>query len=73
MDWRIFALCRDAPEPDLWFPLTDDEAVRARKVCFACPVRDACAEASAGEPYGIFAGLDEDERRTVRQVARTAG
>jgi WhiB family transcriptional regulator, redox-sensing transcriptional regulator len=70
MDWRIFALCRDAPEPDLWFPLTAEQGDRARAVCAACPVRADCAEAHAGESFGIFAGLDEVDRRAARQKAR---
>ncbi|WP_143261941.1 WhiB family transcriptional regulator, partial [Allokutzneria sp. NRRL B-24872] len=42
----------------------DDEA---KKVCATCPVVRRCLEHALAveEPYGVWGGQDEDERRAV--------
>jgi WhiB family redox-sensing transcriptional regulator len=44
---------------------------RAKAVCAACPVREQClAHAVAyDERYGIWGGLNQDERRHLRRIA----
>ncbi|MFI8103770.1 WhiB family transcriptional regulator [Streptomyces sp. NPDC086023] len=39
----------------------------ARKVCAACPVRVECRRhaLSSREPYGVWGGLTEEERRAL--------
>ena len=73
MDWRYSAACRDV-DPELFYPAgTDGPALlriaEAKTVCAQCPVRAEClAWAMAhGEDYGVWGGLSEDERRTLRQ------
>lgn len=64
--WRSDAACRGLPTA-MFFPDPDradpDGAAEARAVCARCPVRDACAEAGAREPAGIWGGLTAAERR----------
>ena len=39
--WRNRAACRGI-DPDLFFPVTDEEADPAKAICDVCPVREAC-------------------------------
>lgn len=47
----------------------DYREARAKKVCAACPVATECLEHAlrAGEVHGIWGGLNEVERRNLRQ------
>jgi WhiB family transcriptional regulator, redox-sensing transcriptional regulator len=72
--WRTFARCRGL-DPEIFHPPDDDEALEAKSVCGACPVREACLEHAilAREKIGVWGGLTERERRRlVRQRRRTA-
>ncbi|MEU0541395.1 WhiB family transcriptional regulator [Nocardia sp. NPDC005978] len=42
---------------------------RAKQICRACQVLELCRSyaLTVGEPYGIWGGLSERERRTLRQ------
>jgi WhiB family redox-sensing transcriptional regulator len=44
----------------------------AKAVCARCPVRNLCAEFAlcTNQEYGIWGGLDEDERRAIRRSRR---
>lgn len=69
--WRDEALCRDE-DPELFFP-NPGEVLRlaeARGVCVRCPVIQACGNwaTTAGIADGVFGGLTEDERRTMRRA-----
>lgn len=75
-DWRSEAVCATA-EPELFFP--DESGHRARRqaeaakrLCGMCAVRARCLKESLDnrEPYGVWGGLDEDERREL--LARRA-
>jgi WhiB family redox-sensing transcriptional regulator len=78
--WRHLAACK-GPEADLFFPPAqperkEDRLVReraAKLICAGCPVRVQCLEyaLSVREPYGIWGGLNEYERR--RLGGRRAG
>ncbi|MBU6148317.1 MAG: WhiB family transcriptional regulator [Actinomycetales bacterium] len=82
MDWRHAAACRDE-DPELFFPLgntgpavTQIEAAKA--VCRRCTVTESCLEwaMETGQDSGIWGGLDEDERRSLKRRlarARAAG
>jgi WhiB family redox-sensing transcriptional regulator len=66
--WRQRAACRDL-DPEIWFPVGTGAvpqmiAERAKNVCRVCPVRTDCLDYSIdkGEKFGIWGGLDEDER-----------
>ena len=78
---RLYRLARCAGsrvDPDDWFPVTQDvarardQASRAIAVCACCPVRPECLElsmrhASGIGSYGVWGGLVEEERRSLRR------
>lgn len=76
LDWQKSAACRDE-DPELFFA-PDRETqrqrrrreARARAICSGCVVRAACLEYRLGDKRqrdeGIWAGLDENERRRLR-------
>ena len=81
-DWRDHALCSGAvtcPEDDYWHPegkgpaVTNQESL-AKAICADCPVREAClahalrVDAISGGPaWGVFGGLNPDERKKLRK------
>jgi WhiB family transcriptional regulator, redox-sensing transcriptional regulator len=81
--WQSDAACRDV-DPDLFFPShppshpDNRPSVRARveepakQVCRACPVVDPCLEyaVTRNQDDGIWGGLNEDERRSLRRRLR---
>jgi WhiB family redox-sensing transcriptional regulator len=74
LSWRQQSACRGL-DPEIFFPVTDDEAEVAKIVCDACVVRTACLEHALGsrERDGVWGGCTEKERRRiVRQRRRTA-
>lgn len=46
---------------------THNRRVVAKRICRACPVMDECRETFINEPYGVFGGLDQEERAKVRR------
>lgn len=66
--WRDIALCRQIPG-DLWFPEKGESAKAAKRVCAACPVRQACLDYAMrhDERFGIYGGLTERERKALRR------
>jgi WhiB family redox-sensing transcriptional regulator len=73
MDWRTRSACRDE-DPELFFPIgTTGPAVEqtdaAKRVCMRCEVREECLEfaLATNQDAGIWGGLAEDERRTLRR------
>lgn len=70
--WQLRALCR-GNHAHLFFPPSTFERkedrerreARAKAICSVCPVRRECLEyaLSIQEPYGIWGGLTEMERR----------
>lgn len=79
--WHAQALCAGpeyAKRRDLWFSTQSDaESVNeAKRVCWSCPVIQACAEWAFAhqEDRGIWAGMTEVERRKLhRRRARKTG
>ena len=76
MSWHEYAACR-GENPELFFPIgTTGPAILqlqlAKAVCGRCPVRSLCLEWAmlARIDDGVWGGLSEDERRTLRR--RTA-
>lgn len=71
--WRDRAACRGV-DPDIFYPVTDDEAdaAAAKAVCARCPVREACAEyaLAAREKLGVWGGLTERDRRRILRHRR---
>ena len=72
--WRLRAACRGV-EPDIFYPVTDEEADDAKAICAGCSVRERCLEwaLTNREADGVWGGATERERRRiVRQRRRSA-
>ncbi|HEX3783291.1 MAG TPA: WhiB family transcriptional regulator [Pseudonocardiaceae bacterium] len=69
--WTRHAACRDWADLD-WIDPTPQQARHCRVICVDCPVRRECLGAAliAAEPWGIWGGLDPDERA---DLARDSG
>ncbi len=70
--WARQARCADVPDPDIFFPRHDDPGTKARQLCQACPVRDACLTFAItnDERHGIWGVLDPAERAALRRKLR---
>jgi WhiB family redox-sensing transcriptional regulator len=72
-DWHADGACRGM-DANLWFPRAG-ESIRlirlAQSICSACPVQPECLDyaVSSIEPFGIWGGLTERQRRQLRKVA----
>ena len=64
--WALRGLC-SAADPEFFFPPRGDPAAEARQICARCPVRTECLEyaLAAGEEFGVWGGLDADERKNL--------
>ncbi|MCU4187039.1 WhiB family transcriptional regulator [Acidiferrimicrobium sp. IK] len=76
--WRSASACRDI-DPEMFFPVgvTGDAMARAdaaKEICRGCPVVEECLifAVTTNQEYGIWGGLDEEERRDVRRKWRRA-
>jgi len=72
--WRSKAACQGL-DPEIFYPLDDDDAREAKMVCSTCLVRESCLEHALGsrEKEGVWGGATERERRRIiRQRRRTA-
>lgn len=71
--WQQDAACRDA-DPDLFFTNDEEHHQAALALCAACPVRQQCLEHALAtrEPYGIWGGADEHERKRLMRRRRVA-
>ena len=65
--WRELAACRGT-DLEVFFPGPGESAEAARRVCAACPVRQACLDYAITNriAYGVWGGLTERERRALR-------
>lgn len=76
--WQARAACR-GPHAAVFFPPAHFERkdeklqreLRAKAICAACPVREACLEYAIRirEPHGIWGGLSESERKPMLAAA----
>jgi WhiB family redox-sensing transcriptional regulator len=76
--WRDHALCRDT-DPELFFPVgTTGLALvaidHAKRVCAECRVTQECLEFAldTNQDSGVWGGLSEEERRTIRRQRAAA-
>ena len=72
--WRSQARCKGI-DPDVFYPVVEEEVDEAKAICAECPVRLACLEfaLAARERDGIWGGATEKERRRIiRQRRKTA-
>jgi len=62
-------------DPDVFFPVSEEDAERAKEICAACAVQQQCLEfaLASRESEGIWGGATEKERRRIlRQRRKTA-
>ncbi len=83
-DWQQQSLCRGV-DPEVFFPISEDDAWRAKEICAMCSVQQQCLVNSLQnrERYGVWGGVTEKERqdmfrrgtaqRLLAQALRTAG
>lgn len=74
MSWRQRGACRGL-DPDVFYPVSDDDAGEAKSICATCSVREPCLEYALAnrEADGVWGGATEKERRRMlRQRRKTA-
>ena len=72
--WRDRAACRGL-DPEIFYPVSDEDAEEAKSICAICPVREACLEYALAnrERDGVWGGATERERRRmIRQRRKSA-
>ncbi|MGH9057430.1 MAG: WhiB family transcriptional regulator [Acidimicrobiales bacterium] len=69
--WRQKAACRGV-DPDIFYPVSDEDAEDAKAICAGCSVRQACLEWALAnrEGDGVWGGATERERRRVLRRRR---
>jgi WhiB family redox-sensing transcriptional regulator len=76
VEWSSRAACLGA-EPELFFPIGTggaaiDEVTAAKAVCATCAVVQDCRDYAlrTRQPFGVWGGLDEEQRRALWQDDR---
>ena len=73
--WMADAVCTST-DPDLFFPERGERAkyAAAKAICETCPVRITCLQwaLDTNEPYGIYGGTTERDRRNMRGARNAA-
>ncbi|MGW7139831.1 WhiB family transcriptional regulator [Streptomyces xanthophaeus] len=79
-EWQSRAACRDLGTGRFFHPAgergedREERDAAAKRVCAGCPVRTACLQHAlrTREPFGVWGGLTEEERRARAGPARAA-
>lgn len=77
-DWQMEGLCRGRNSAVFFHPDNERGSARAnrelhaKQICAQCPVVVQCRQHAldAEEPYGVWGGMGEDERRKIIASAR---
>lgn len=71
LSWRKRAACQGV-DPDVFYPVSDDDAETAKSICAQCTVREACLEYALAyrERDGVWGGATERERRRILRHRR---
>lgn len=69
--WNDQAACRGL-DPEIFYPVSEEEAERAKEVCGQCAVQQSCLEHALGsrERDGVWGGATEKERRRIIRQRR---
>ncbi len=69
--WRQHSACKGV-DPDIFYPVSEEEAEVAKAVCGQCPVRQPCLEfaLTTRERDGVWGGATEKERRRMLRQRR---
>ncbi|MEU9376832.1 WhiB family transcriptional regulator [Streptomyces sp. NPDC048255] len=78
--WQSRAACRDLGTSRFFHPAgergedREERDAAAKRVCAGCPVRAACLEHAlrSREPFGVWGGLTEEERRALPRPSEPA-
>jgi WhiB family redox-sensing transcriptional regulator len=70
LSWHEDALCAQT-DPEAFFPDKGGSTREAKRVCMSCEVRVKCLDYALehDERFGIWGGLSERERRSVKKHA----
>nr|WP_308379306.1 WhiB family transcriptional regulator [Streptomyces sp. ISL-43] len=76
--WQSRAACRDLGSTRFFHPAgergedREERDAAAKRVCAGCPVRTACLDYAlrTREPFGVWGGLTEEERRALPRPSR---
>jgi WhiB family transcriptional regulator, redox-sensing transcriptional regulator len=69
-NWHRRGACA-GEEPEAFFPANGDSGAQARGICVTCPVREDCLRyATEADEFGIWGGLDQQQRRALRRRQR---
>ena len=68
-EWMAAGLCTQV-DPELFWPESGHDSRDARAVCGRCPVRVECLDYAFTnrERYGVWGGMSERQRRTLRET-----
>ena len=72
--WRDRAACRGL-DPDIFYPVSDEDTDEAKAICAECPVRRRASSSRSlnRERDGVWGGATERERRRmIRQRRKSA-
>ena len=79
IDWRAKAACLDVDDAELFFPVGSTgpakrQIERAKAVCSTCDSRVDCLEFAFEHnlDHGVWGGLSENERRSLRSRGKKA-
>jgi WhiB family transcriptional regulator, redox-sensing transcriptional regulator len=69
--WYNQARCKGI-DPEIFYPISEDEGDEAKTICGDCPVRLQCLEFALAnrERDGIWGGATEKERRRIIRQRR---
>jgi WhiB family redox-sensing transcriptional regulator len=71
--WMDDAVCRQVGVQEFFPDKGESAKVRiAKEICSACPVVAECLAFGINEPFGIWGGTTEVERRKIRKLQRKA-
>jgi len=65
-EWQQRSLCRGV-DAEVFFPVSEEDAWRAKEICASCMVREECLAYSLTnrERYGVWGGVTEKERQEM--------
>jgi len=72
--WRDDAACKGKNGRFFYPERSQVNAAKGKAICNSCPVREECLDEAIanGERFGIWGGMDQEERRREAQRRRRA-
>ena len=70
--WIAKAICKNTPDPEIFFPASGGSAREAKMICTGCPVQAECVGYAirTNQQHGVWGGFTEKERRDMRRAGR---